>query len=99
MYHRPALCLAAALCLAVTVAHAQTAHAQTAPAQTTDTLTGKLANLPSKWIGKIGAQSADLNGQVTHQTGKFLSHIARAEQQLQQQLAALDPNAAKTLFR
>lgn len=82
------LYLSASLCLAATVSHAQS----------TDTLTGKLANFPSRLFGKIQSQSASLNQQLTSQTQRYLARMARREQRMQQKLAAVDSNAAKSLF-
>ena len=76
------------LCLAVTVSHAQSP----------DTLAGKLANFPSRVFGKIQSQSASLNQQLTSQTQRYLSRMARREQRMQQKLSAVDPAAAKSLF-
>ena len=82
------LYLSASVCLAVTVSHAQS----------TDTLTGKLANFPSRVFGKIQSQSASLNQQLTSQTQQYLARMARREQRMQQKLSAVDPAAAKSLF-
>jgi hypothetical protein len=87
MLRKLALCLTAALCLAVSASYAQS-----------DTLTGKLANFPTKLFKKIQSQSADLNQQVTKQTEKYLARMSRREQEIQQGLAATDSNAAKALF-
>ena len=82
------LYLTTGVCLAVTVSYAQS----------TDTLTGKLANFPSRVFGKIQSQSASLNQQLTSQTQRYLSRMARREQRMQQKLSAVDSNAAKSLF-
>ena len=82
------LYLTTGVCLAVTVSYAQS----------TDTLTGKLANFPSRVFGKIQSQSASLNQQLTSQTQRYLSRMARREQRMQQKLSAVDPAAAKSLF-
>jgi hypothetical protein len=88
MLYKPAFCLAATLCLVVTVTHAQS----------TDTLSGKLANFPSRMFGKIQSQSSALNQQISSQTQKYLAQMARREQRMQRQLSAVDSNAAKALF-
>jgi hypothetical protein len=88
MLYKRGLFLAAALCLAVTVTRAQSA----------DSLTGRLANFPTRLFGKIRSQSASLNQQISTQTQKYLAKMARQEQRMQQRLAAVDSNAAKTLF-
>jgi putative ubiquitin-RnfH superfamily antitoxin RatB of RatAB toxin-antitoxin module len=82
------LYLSAGVCLAVTVSHAQS----------TDTLTGKLANFPSRLFGKIQSQSTSLNQQLTSQTQQYLARMARREQRMQQKLSTVDSNAAKSLF-
>jgi hypothetical protein len=82
------LYLSAGVCLVVTVSHAQS----------TDTLTGKLANFPSRLFGKIQSQSTSLNQQLTSQTQQYLARMARREQRMQQRLSAVDSNAAKALF-
>ena len=82
------LYLSVGLCLAVTVSHAQS----------TDTLTGKLANFPSRLFGKIQSQSTSLNQQLTSQTQRYLARMARREQRMQQKLSSVDSNAAKSLF-
>ena len=82
------LYLSAGLCLAVTVSHAQS----------TDTLTGKLANFPSRLFGKIQSQSTSLNQQLTSQTQRYLTRMAQREQRMQQKLSSVDSNAAKSLF-
>jgi hypothetical protein len=88
MLYKPALCLAAALCLAITITHAQSV----------DSLTGKLTHFPSRLFGKIQSQSASLNQTISTQTQKLLARMARREQQMQQRLAAVDSNGAKSLF-
>jgi hypothetical protein len=88
MLYKPALCLAAALCLAITITHAQSV----------DSLTGKLANFPTRLFGKIQSQSASLNQTISTQTQKLLARMARREQQMQQRLAAVDSKGAKSLF-
>jgi hypothetical protein len=88
MRYSPALCLAAALSIAVMAGHAQSV----------DTLTGKLAGFPTRLFSKIQSESANLNQQINSQTEKYLARMARREQQMQKKLAALDSNAARTLF-
>jgi hypothetical protein len=88
MLYKPAFCLAAMLCLFVTVTHAQSV----------DTLSGKLANFPSRLFSKVQTHSASLNQQITSQTQKYLAQMARREQRMQRQLSAVDSNSAKTLF-
>src|ERR1700744_5114121 len=88
MLYKPAFCLAALLCLALTASYGQSV----------DTLTGKLAKFPSRVFSRIGSQSASLNQQVTNQTQHYLSRMGRQEARMQKKLAAVDSNAAKTLF-
>lgn len=88
MLYKPALCLAAAVCLAVVVTSAQSI----------DTLTGKLANFPTRLFGKIQSQSASLNQQISAQTQKYLTKMARRERQMQQKLECIDSNAAAHLL-
>jgi hypothetical protein len=88
MLYKHAFCLAALLCLAVTISHAQSA----------DSLGGKLTNFSSRFFGKIQSQSASLNQQLTQQTQKYLVSIARREQRLQQKLSTVDSGGAQRLF-
>jgi uncharacterized membrane-anchored protein YhcB (DUF1043 family) len=88
MVHKPAFCLAALLCLALTATHAQT----------TDTLGGKAANFSSRLFGRIQSQSADINQRLTTQTQKLLVRMARREQRLQQKIAGVDSAGAQRLF-
>jgi len=88
MRYIQALCLAAAFCLAATISRAQT----------NDSLTGKLSEFPSRVFGKIQSQSASLNQQLSRQTQKYLTRMARQEQQMQHKMAAIDSNGAKALF-
>jgi len=67
-------------------------------AQSADSLAGKLSNFPSRLFGKIHSQSTSLNQQVTRQTQQYLAKMARNEQRMQQKLASVDSNAAKSLF-
>ena len=88
MVYKPAFCLAALLCLAVTISHAQSA----------DSVSDKLANFSSRLFGKIQSQSASLNQQLAQQTQKYLARMARKEQRLQQKLATVDSGGAQRLF-
>ena len=88
MFKRLAIRLTAFLCLGVTAAHAQPS----------DSLAGKLANFPTKFFRRVGAQSADLDRQVTRQTTKYLTRMARYEHELQERLGATDSTAARALF-
>ncbi|HTR28907.1 MAG TPA: hypothetical protein VMH27_06540 [Puia sp.] len=88
MSHKLALCLTAVCFLGLMASRAQTV----------DSLTGKLANLPSKWLVKVSSKSAGVNSQLTRQSESYVVRMARREQQLQQKLVAIDPGAAKALF-
>ena len=88
MRYTPALCLAAAFCLAVNISRAQT----------TDSLTGKLANFPARLLNKIQAKTASLDQQLTSKTQKYVQQMTRQEARLNRQLSASDSNAAKQLF-
>jgi hypothetical protein len=88
MLKQLAFCLLALLCLGRTFSYGQSA----------DTLTGKLANFPSRLFGKIQSQSASLNQQLTTQTQQYLAREARREQRMQRKLSSVDSNGAKTLF-
>jgi hypothetical protein len=88
MLYKPAFCLGALLCLALTAVHAQSI----------DTLGGKAANFSSRLFGRIQSQSLDINQQLTKQTQKWLARMARREQRLQQKIAAVDSAGAQWLF-
>jgi hypothetical protein len=96
MLYTPALCLATALCLAVTISRAQTTTQGTA--QTTDSLTGKLAGFPSKVFGKISGKSTGLQQQLTRQTEHYLKRMARQEKKLRAQLYKTDSVKAAALY-
>jgi hypothetical protein len=85
---KPALCLAAALCLALTVTHAQTS----------DSTLDKISNFPSKLLGRISGQSASLNQQLTRQTEKYLQKMARKEAKLKVELYKTDSAKAAALY-
>jgi Skp family chaperone for outer membrane proteins len=88
MCYKPAFCLAALLCLAVTATHAQSV----------DTLGGKAANFSSRVFSKIQSQSAGINQQLSAQTQKYLARMARREQRMQQKMSAVDSAGAQRLF-
>jgi hypothetical protein len=96
MRYTSALCLAAALCLAVTISRAQTTAQGTA--QTTDTLTGKLAGFPSKVFGKISGKTTGLQQHLTRQTEHYLKRMARQEEKLRAQLYKTDSVKAAALY-
>jgi hypothetical protein len=88
MQKLPALFGLALLCLVLTNTHAQSI----------DSLAGKTVNFPSKLLGRIQSQTADLNARLTRQTQHYLQKMARREARLQQKLAGVDSSGAKTLF-
>jgi hypothetical protein len=88
MLYKPALCLAALLCLAVTVAHAQSV----------DSLSGKLANFPTRLFCKISGKTASLQKQLTRQTERYLQRMARQEEKLRARLYKTDSVKAAALY-
>jgi hypothetical protein len=96
MRYTPALCLAAALCLAVTIPRAQTTAQATA--QTTDSLAGKLTGFPTRVFGKINSKTTDLQQQLTRQTEHYLNRMARQEEKLRAQLYKTDSVKAAALY-
>ena len=88
MVYKPAFCLAALLCLVLTISHAQSA----------DSLTNKLTNFPSRLFGKIQSQSASLNQQLTRQTEKCLARLGRQEQKIKARLYKMDSVKAAKLY-
>jgi hypothetical protein len=96
MRYTPALCLAAAFCLAVTISRAQATAQSTT--QTTDSLTGKLAGFPSRVFGKIQSRSTSLNAQLSRQTERYLKRMARSEEKLRARLYKQDSVKAAALY-
>jgi hypothetical protein len=88
MLYKPAFCLAAALCLVVTIAHAQSA----------DSVVQKVANFPVKVFNKITGKTTDLQQQLTRQTEKYLRRMARKEQRLRASLYKTDSAKAAALY-
>jgi hypothetical protein len=88
MSRKLALCLAAALCLALTVTHAQTS----------DSTLDRIANFPSKLLSRISGQSKNLNQQLTQQTEKYLQKMARKEAKLKAELYKTDSAKAAALY-
>jgi hypothetical protein len=85
---KPALCLAAALCLALAVTHAQSS----------DSTLDKISNFPSKLLSRISGQSTSLNQQLTRQTEKYLQKMARKEARLKAELYKTDSAKAAALY-
>jgi hypothetical protein len=88
MFQKLALCLAAALCLAVKATHAQNG----------DSTLDKLTNFPSKLFSRINGQASTLNQQLTRQTEKYLQRMARREARLRAQLYKTDSAKAAALY-
>lgn len=82
-------CLLAGMCLFL----------PTSRGQSVDSLARKLANFPSKFLGKIQGKEADLNKQLSRQTEKYLQKMAARETRLKKKLEKNgDSTAARTLF-
>jgi hypothetical protein len=88
MFHKLAICLTAALCLAGTVTHAQSV----------DSTIDKLTNFPSKLFSRISGQTSNLNQQLTRQTVKYLQRMGRKEARLRAQLYKTDSARAVALY-
>ncbi|HEV3411440.1 MAG TPA: hypothetical protein VG101_03135 [Puia sp.] len=88
MSHKQAICLAAALCLAVTVTFAQTA----------DSTITRLTSFPSKFFSRVNRETSSLNRQLTRQTEKYLQRMARKEGKLRAELYRTDSAKAATLY-
>jgi hypothetical protein len=85
---KPALCLAAALCFALTISYAQAV----------DSTLEKVTNFPSKLFSRINGQASSLNQQLTRQTQKYLERMARKEAKLRAQLYKTDSAKAAALY-
>jgi len=85
---KPAFCLAAALCLAVTVSRAQSIGSAV----------DQLTNFPSKLFRKINGRAASMNQQLSRQTTKYLERMARKEARLRAQLYKTDSAKGAALF-
>jgi hypothetical protein len=88
MLNKPAFCLAALLCLAVTASFAQSG----------DSVVNKMTSFPMRLFGHIQSKTASLNQQLSQQTQKYLQKLQQQEQRLQKKLYSIDSNAAKKLF-
>src|SRR6202012_6201609 len=88
MRYTPAFCLAALLCLAMTASYAQSV----------DSVSGKLLNFPSRFLGRIKSKAASLDQQMTRQTQKYLQQMARQEDKLRKKLFKQDSAAALRVF-
>ena len=83
-----AACLAAGLCLARQVTHAQNV----------DSAIDKATDFPSKLFSRITGQTANMNQQLTRQTEKYLQKMARKEAKLRAQLYKTDSAKAAALY-
>jgi len=88
MVNKPAFCLAALLCFAVTASFAQSG----------DSTVNKVTSFPMRLFGHIQSKTASLNQQLSQQTQKYLQKLQQQEQRLQKRLFSIDSNAAKKLF-
>jgi hypothetical protein len=88
MLYKQGLYLAAALCLAVTVARAQSA----------DSVADKIANFPTRFFNKISGKTADLQQQLNRQTANYLRRMARQEEKLRARLYKQDSAKAAALY-
>ena len=88
MVNKPAFCLAALLCFAVTASFAQSG----------DSVVNKVTSFPMRLFGHIQSKTASLNQQLSQQTQKYLQKLQQQEQRLQKKLYSIDSNAAKKLF-
>jgi len=101
LYSRAALLILLFVCCYPPARAEKTAsprNAQKAPtAQSTpaDSATGQL---PPGYFSRIQDKTSGIDRQLTRRTEKYLKKIARREEQIHQQLAAIDPAAAGNLF-
>src|SRR6201986_1828324 len=88
MLKRMAFCLLATSCLFARGSYGQSA----------DSAINKLTNFPSRFLGKVRSQAADLDGRLTRQTEKYLKKLARQEDRLRKQLFAHASVSAARVF-
>src|ERR1700722_15669033 len=88
MVNKPAFCLAALFCLAVTASFAQSG----------DSALNKVTSFPMRLFGHIQSKTASLNQQLSQQTQKYLQKLQQQEQRLKKKIFSIDSNAAKKLF-
>jgi len=55
--------------------------------------TGTITDLPSRFLDKLGSKARSLDEQISRQTRKYLDHLTKVEQRLQQKLGAIDPKS------
>lgn len=80
--------LAALLCLASMVTHAQSP----------DPADSKVFDFPGKLLRKMQARTTELDQRLTKQTERYLKKMQRQEERMQKKLYKVDSNAAKQLF-
>lgn len=85
---KPAFCLSALLCIAVTATHAQTV----------DSVADRLTHFPMRLFGHVQSKTAELNQRLQRQTQKYLQQLQSEEARLEKKIFALDSGSAKTLF-
>src|ERR1700722_3595213 len=88
MRYKPAFCLAALLCFAVTASYGQSV----------DSVSGKILNFPSRFFGRIKSKAASLDQQMTKQTQQYLQRMAKQEDKLRKKLFRQDSAAALRVF-
>jgi Skp family chaperone for outer membrane proteins len=88
MLMKPAFCLSALLCIAVTATHAQTV----------DSVADKLTHFPMRLFGHVQSKTAALSQRLQRQTQKYLQQLQNEEARLEGKIFALDSGSAKTLF-
>ena len=67
-------------------------------AQSVDSATNKVLNSPRKFLDRITAKTASLQGQLSRQTSKYLQKMMQQEQRMQKQLGTVDSAGAQKLF-
>jgi hypothetical protein len=88
MFYKPAMCLAAALCLAATASYAQGV----------DSAITKLTNFPSKFFNRITHETSTFQQRLTRQTERYLNRMARKEEKLRSELYKTDSAKAAALY-
>lgn len=84
----PALCGVTLLCLTLSASYAQMS----------DSIPDKVANFPTRLLNKLSGKDADLQQQLTRQTQKYLSRLARREEKLKGRLYQVDSAKAAALY-
>lgn len=88
MFHKQAMCLAVALCLAAAVSYAQGV----------DSAITRLTNFPSKFFSRINHESTTLQQRLARQTERYLKRMARKEEKLRAELYKTDSAKAAALY-